>query len=93
MLQSTPLRERMTLFWHNHFSTSNNKVRSAALMLEQNRTIRQNVLGKFEPLVLAMSRDPAMILWLDLERNVRDRGNENFWPRAHGIVHARRGQL
>lgn len=79
MLRSpTPLRERMTLFWHNHFATSNNKVRSTAMMFGQNRTIRQNALGRFEPLVLAMSRDPAMILWLDLEQNVRGRGNENF---------------
>jgi len=74
----TPLRERMTLFWHNHFATSIDKVRQSDWMFEQNRTLREHALGKFEPLVLAVSRDPAMIVWLDLQRNVRSLPNENF---------------
>ena len=79
MLRSpTPLRERMTLFWHNHFATSINKVRQAASMFEQNRTLREHGLGEFEPLLLAMCRDPAMIVWLDLQRNTHGAVNENF---------------
>lgn len=79
MLQSpTPLRERLTLFWHNHFATSLNKVEQIKLMFDQNRTLRQYGLGQFEPLLLAMSRDPAMIIWLDLQENQRGHVNENF---------------
>jgi uncharacterized protein (DUF1800 family) len=79
MLRSpTPLRERMTLFWHNHFATSIDKVRDVGMMFEQNRTLREHALGKFEPLVQAVGRDPAMIVWLDLEQNVNDSINENF---------------
>ena len=73
-----PFVERMTLFWHNHFATSINKVRSTAWMFQQNRTLREHALGKFEPLLLAITRDPAMIVWLDLQRNVRGYPNENF---------------
>lgn len=79
MLSSpTPLRERMTLFWHNHFATSLNKVGRVELMYQQNNTLREHALGLFEPLLLAVSRDPAMIIWLDLERNARGSVNENF---------------
>jgi uncharacterized protein (DUF1800 family) len=73
-----PLQERMTLFWHNHFATSINKVRRTEWMFQQNRTLREHALGKFEPLVLAISRDPATIVWLDLQRNVKGYANENF---------------
>jgi len=73
-----PLQERMALFWHNHFATSVNKVRRTQWMFQQNCTLREHALGKFEPLVLAMSHDPAMIVWLDLQRNVKGYANENF---------------
>lgn len=73
-----PLRARMAVFWHNHFATSNAKVRSTALMLGQLRTFERMGLGPFEELVLAMARDPAMIVWLDSEQNVKGRPNENF---------------
>ncbi len=73
-----PLRERMTLFWHDHFATSIAKVRQPAAMLAQNHTIRAHALGKFRPLLLEMARDPAMLIWLDSNSNVRGRPNENF---------------
>ena len=73
-----PLRERMTLFWHNHFATSNLKVRQPALMAQQNVLIRRHALGKFEPFLLEMSRDPAMLIWLDSNSNTRGRPNENY---------------
>lgn len=73
-----PLAARMSVFWHNHFATSNAKVRSAALMLQQLRTLERDGLGRFEDLLLAVARDPAMIIWLDAELNVKGRPNENF---------------
>jgi uncharacterized protein (DUF1800 family) len=73
-----PLREKMTLFWHDHFATSAGKVKSAELMLAQNETIRANALGKFLDLLTAVSKDPAMLIWLDNQENVAGRPNENF---------------
>lgn len=73
-----PLRARMAVFWHNHFATSNAKVKSTALMLGQLRTFERMGLGGFGDLVLAVAQDPAMIVWLDSEENVKGRPNENF---------------
>src|SRR5262245_37650591 len=60
-----PLREKMTLFWHNHFATSIVKVKDPALMFRQNCLLRAHALGKFGPLLQAISRDGAMLVWLD----------------------------
>jgi uncharacterized protein (DUF1800 family) len=73
-----PLREKMTLFWHNHFATSNAKVRSTAAMYTQNQTFRRHALGHFRPLLADISRDPAMLVWLDSNRNVKGQANENY---------------
>ena len=73
-----PLREKLTLFWHNHFATSIAKVRGTELMFRQNRLLREHALGKFGPFLQAMSRDPAMLLWLDSNSNVKVKPNENF---------------
>jgi uncharacterized protein (DUF1800 family) len=73
-----PLREKMVLFWHNHFATSIVKVERAALMFEQNKLLRQHALGKFGPFLLGMSKDPAMLIWLDSNRNVKGKANENY---------------
>jgi hypothetical protein len=73
-----PLREKMTLFWHNHFATSIAKVQSAALMFRQNCLLRSHALGRFGPLLQAISRDGAMLVWLDSNRNVKGKPNENY---------------
>jgi uncharacterized protein (DUF1800 family) len=73
-----PLLERMTLLWHNHFATSVAKIRSLALMFQQNQLLRRHALGKFRPFLLDMSRDPAMMVWLDSNSNVKGKPNENF---------------
>lgn len=73
-----PLREKMTLFWHGHFATSFRKVENMRLMHRQNETLRREALGDFRDLVLAVSRDPAMILWLDNQQNRKGHPNENF---------------
>src|SRR5262249_39356665 len=66
MLQgSHPLREKMTLFWHNHFATSIVKVRNTMLMFRQNCLLRAHALGNFGELLQAISRDGAMQVWLD----------------------------
>ena len=75
---SAPLLEKATLFWHGHFATSNQKVNDPYLMWQQNETLRRYALGKFPDLLKAMSRDPAMIRWLDLGSSRKDHPNENF---------------
>jgi uncharacterized protein (DUF1800 family) len=73
-----PLIEKMTLFWHGHFATSGQKVRPAYKMWRQNETFRQNALGNFRALVKAISRDPAMMIWLDTVQSKKEYPNENF---------------
>jgi uncharacterized protein (DUF1800 family) len=73
-----PLREKLTLFWHNHFATSLAKVRRPTLMYRQNCLLRAHALGKFGPFLQAMSKDGAMLIWLDSNNNVKGRPNENY---------------
>jgi uncharacterized protein (DUF1800 family) len=72
------LRERMTLFWHNHFATSHAKVQSAALMQRQNDLLRTHALGDFRVLLAAIGKDPAMMIWLDSTINKKAKPNENY---------------
>ncbi len=73
-----PLREKLTLFWHDHFATSIAKVQKTTLMYRQNLTLREHALGKFPAFLLAMSKDPAMLIWLDSNSNVKGAPNENY---------------
>jgi uncharacterized protein (DUF1800 family) len=73
-----PLRERMTLFWHNHFATSDVKVQSPLLMQRQNNLLREYALGNFRALLTAMGKDPAMLIWLDSTINRKAKPNENY---------------
>jgi uncharacterized protein (DUF1800 family) len=75
-----PLLEKMTLFWHGHFATGAQKVRDAYWMWLQNDTLRRNALGNFATLAKKISRDPAMMIYLDLQQNRREHPNEN-WAR------------
>lgn len=74
----SPLVEKMTLFWHNHFATALSKVERLPLMHQQNRTLRKHAVGKFSTLCLEMARDPAMVIWLDNISNIASDPNENF---------------
>lgn len=73
-----PLAEKMTLFWHDHFATSASKVKGGAIMANQNLVFREKGLGTFRDLLKSVSKDPAMIVWLDSAENRRGRANENF---------------
>jgi uncharacterized protein (DUF1800 family) len=74
----SPLTERMTLFWHNHFATSQQKVRSPQLMYRQNALLRREATGSFATLLREVARDPAMLVYLDNAGNRRQAPNENF---------------
>jgi len=74
----TPLTERMTLFWHNHFVSSQQKVRYTRLMYEQNVLLRRHAVGNFGELLHAVGKDPAMVIYLDSAQNRKGKPNENF---------------
>jgi uncharacterized protein (DUF1800 family) len=71
------LVERMSLIWHSWFATSES-ASSAKLMINQNWTMRRNALGNFHQLLLDMTIDPAMLLWLNGNTNAKGYPNENY---------------
>ena len=74
----TPLAERMTLFWHNHFATSQLKVVRSQVMWQQQQVLRANALGNFSTLLHEVAKTPAMLVYLDGANSRRDAPNENF---------------
>jgi len=79
MLDSpTPLQERMVLFWHNHFATSQQKVVRSQAMWRQHQLLRKNALGNFRQLLHGIAKDPAMLVYLDGVNSRRGAPNENF---------------
>src|SRR5947209_8792112 len=73
-----PLQEKMALFWHTHFATAISKVRNPNLMLQQIQLFRDNALGNFESLLQKVTRDGAMLNWLDNRQNRKGAPNENY---------------
>jgi len=73
-----PFEERMALFWHMHFATGLAKVKVPAFMAGQVQTFRALGRGSLDDLLLAVSRDPAMLIWLDNIYNDRNAPNENY---------------
>jgi uncharacterized protein (DUF1800 family) len=69
------IREKMTFFWHDHFAC---RSRNAFLAQQQINTIRQHALGSFSELLMAVSKDPAMLQFLNNQQNKKDSPNENF---------------
>ena len=73
-----PLREKITLFWHDHFATSIQKVKQPVFMMRQNELFRRSAFGSFKDLTQAILLDPAMMLYLDTQSSKKDMPNENF---------------
>lgn len=73
-----PLQEKMTLFWHNHFATSQAKVANVGYMIGQNLLLRRLALGSFRKMLHEVSKDPAMMVWLDTDQNKKGQPNENY---------------
>jgi uncharacterized protein (DUF1800 family) len=79
MVRTTaPSIERMTLVWHDWFATSNLGVASQRLMLDQVDMFRSNAFGSFKDLLLNVTKDPAMLVWLNGNQNVKGKPNENY---------------
>ena len=75
---NSPLRERMTLFWHGLFATAYEKITNGRATAAQIEMFRRQCLGDFRTMLLELSHDPAMILWLDNDTNHKDAPNENY---------------
>ena len=73
-----PLEEKLTLFWHGHFATGQNKVRDYRMMRRQNELFRAHASGSFRDLLMGILKDPAMLVYLDNGENVKKHPNENF---------------
>ncbi|MFT7679569.1 MAG: hypothetical protein ACI8QC_003573, partial [Planctomycetota bacterium] len=73
-----PLVERMSLFWHGHFTSSIRTVKRGGAMLQQNEIQRMHALGNFGSLLREMLRDPAMLVYLDNDENEKGKPNENL---------------
>lgn len=72
------LEEKLALFWHGLFATGYSKLNQARVLLNQVDMFRRHGLGKFNNILLELSRDPAMIIWLDNQDNHNGAINENF---------------
>ncbi|MCD5400258.1 MAG: DUF1800 domain-containing protein [Dehalococcoidia bacterium] len=73
-----PLREKMTLFWHGIFATGYAKVTVGKVLTDQIRMFRNLGMGSFKSLLLELSKNPAMIIWLDNVDNHNGAINENY---------------
>ena len=73
-----PLEEKMTLFWHGLLTSAISKVGRTTPMLNQNNFLRTKTLGRFPDLLKGISRDPAMMIWLDTVSNKKGHANENY---------------
>ena len=73
-----PLQEKIALFWHGVFATGEHKLNNLGSLTNQVGMFRRHGLGRFDDLLLELSKDPAMIIWLDNHTNHKDSINENY---------------
>lgn len=74
----SPLTERLVLFWHNHFSVEIAELPAPQLALMQQLTLRKHVMGNYRDLLKAVNRDPAMLIYLNNNKNNKVKPNENY---------------
>jgi len=86
------VEERLVWFWHDHFATSLQKVRSPYLMYQQQLTIRKHATGSFADLLHAIAKDPAMLIFLDGITNSVQNRNENFGREVMELFTVGRGE-
>ena len=73
-----PLEEKLALFWHGHFATSDTKVRDYRKMVQQLGLFHKYGNGNFRDLLVGVAKDPAMLVYLDAGENLKGKPNENF---------------
>ena len=78
LLTKRPLQEKLTLFWHNHFAISAEKVFDGPTVLTYLQLLRKNANGNFRSMLHDVSKSSAMVLYLDTHRSFKGKPNENF---------------
>ncbi|MDE0593302.1 MAG: DUF1800 domain-containing protein [Dehalococcoidia bacterium] len=73
-----PLREKVGLMWHGMFATGYSKLANGKVLHDQIRMFERHGMGSFKNLLMELSRDPAMIVWLDNSENHNGSVNENY---------------
>ena len=76
--QDNSIKEKMTLFWHNHFATESTDIGNAQYLYKHHALLRQHALGNFKSLVKQISIDPAMLIYLNGQNNNKAAPDENF---------------
>ena len=76
--QGNSLREKMTLFWHNHFSTEMNDVGNSQYIFKHHNLLRTHALGNFRNLAKLVTLDPAMLVYLNGQNNNKTAPDENY---------------
>lgn len=76
--QDRSIREKMTLFWHNHFSTETAIINNAQFVYKHHLLLRTYALGNFKALTRSVTIDPAMLVYLNGERNTKSAPDENY---------------
>ena len=76
--QDNDIREKMTLFWHNHFATEADVVTDGRATYKLNQYLRENCLGNFKQMVKDVSKDPSMLYYLNGYRNTKTAPDENY---------------
>ncbi len=83
ILTPHPLLEKMTLFWHSHFGIAMARVESAGLVHKHVQLLRRHALGRFQPMLEEVTRDPATLLGLEAAANRKALPNEHY---ARGLM-------
>jgi uncharacterized protein (DUF1800 family) len=73
-----PFLEKMALFWHGVFATAENKLNNIGSLTNQIDMFRRHGIGRYDDLLVELSKDPAMLIWLDNHTNHKDSINENY---------------
>jgi uncharacterized protein (DUF1800 family) len=93
MKQEVSLREKMVLFWHNHFVTEIEVVDLAPFNYQYNRILRANALGNIKQMAYEITIDPAMLIYLNGESNKASAPNENFGRELFELFSIGKGPL
>ncbi|MBS1713280.1 MAG: DUF1800 domain-containing protein [Armatimonadetes bacterium] len=78
LVTNRPLEAALVVFWHNHFATSADKVDAVGALHDHVECLYTHCAGKFQDLLTGVSKDPAMLYWLDNHENKKGKPNENF---------------
>lgn len=78
VLTQRPLEEKLTVFWHGLFACGYKTVRNSYAMDQQNQLLRKHAAGNYGQLLHGIAMNPAMLRYLDNDKNLKGRPNENL---------------